>query len=78
MFSCLLHHQILADAKNSFPRSPEFDNFASNIPWVDVDSPSVSDIPGFKEQFKKQLESKIDKRNHSKSIQMPKKVRLIN
>lgn len=74
----LLHDQILADTEDSLPWSPELDNFVNNAAGGDVDSPFVNDRPGLNKTLVKELKSKIDKRNHSKSTQMLKEVGLIN
>ena len=69
---------MLTDADDSLAHSADLDNFVNNASLEDADIRSVNHIPNVKKLFKKQLESVIDKENYSKSIQMPKEVRLIN
>ena len=74
----LLHDEKLADADDTYAQYPELDKFVNNAPWVDVDPRFVKDIPGDEKSFEKLLDSLIDKINHSTSIHLLRKVRLVN
>ena len=51
----LLFNHILDDADNQFETYPELDDFVRDVPFVNVDSSKVNEIPGDDQAFKDQL-----------------------
>ena len=73
----LLHNPMLEDADDTIvDYHPKLVEFVRDVPWMDVKSSNVSEIPGDDDSFKEQLDSMAKKINNFPRYQAPVTVSL--